>query len=361
MGRICITGFPGFLGSALLPRVLAPSNDDSAICLVQARYRDRAVGRLADIVEAHPAMQGRVQIVEGDISEAGGLRGLTSASPQVTQIFHLAAIYDLSVPRDRALRINVDGTRRMLDFGAKCRNLRRFHHVSTCFVSGRYAGTFTEDDLRVGQTFNNCYEESKYLSEIAVQERMESGLPATIYRPAIVVGDSKTGATQKYDGPYYVLRWLMRQPRVAVLPVAGNPSAFRVNVVPRDFVVDAISHLSGLAGSEGMVYQLADPEPLTVDAMIDTLARAAGRRVVRVRLPTRVAKSAIDHVPGVYRLMQIPSAAIDYFVHPTSYDSSHTQAALHGTGISVPPFSSYVDKLAAFVQRHPEIGAAAMA
>ena len=111
------------------------------------------------------------------------------------------------------MRINVDGTRNVLDFAQEARNLRRLHYVSTCYVSGRTAGVFTEHDLEKGQSFNNYYEETKYLAEVEVQQRMRAGLPTTIYRPAIVVGDSRTGATQKYDGPYFVIRWLLRQPR----------------------------------------------------------------------------------------------------------------------------------------------------
>ena len=95
----------------------------------------------------------------------------------------------------------------------------RFHYVSTCYVSGRYSGVFGEEDLEKGQTFNNFYEETKYHAEVEVQKRMKNGFPATVYRPAIVVGDSHTGATQKFDGPYYVIRWLLKQPYVAIMPM----------------------------------------------------------------------------------------------------------------------------------------------
>src|SRR5205085_3351346 len=99
----------------------------------------------------------------------------------------------------------------------------RLHYISTCYVSGNLPRVFTEDDLECGQTFNNYYEETKYLAEIEVRSRM-TRIPTTIYRPSVVVGDSTTGATQKFDGPYYVIQWLLRQPKLAVLPVAGRPS-----------------------------------------------------------------------------------------------------------------------------------------
>src|SRR6185295_13240080 len=106
--------------------------------------------------------------------------------------------------REVGMRVNVDGTRHVLDFAAAQPSLERLHYVSTCYVSGRYQGVFAESDLEKGQTFNNYYEETKYLAEVEVQRRMREGLPATIYRPSVVVGDSTSGATQKYDGPYFV-------------------------------------------------------------------------------------------------------------------------------------------------------------
>jgi nucleoside-diphosphate-sugar epimerase len=299
--------------------------------------------------------------VEGDITRTGlGVAPGILPLDDISEIFHLAAVYDLSVGRDLAMRVNVDGTRNVLDLAARCASLRRLQYVSTCYVSGRHRGAFLETDLAKGQRFNNFYEETKYLAEVEVQERMAAGLPATIYRPAIVVGDSDSGATQKYDGPYFVIQWLLRQPALALMPVVGNPRATRLNVVPRDFVVDAISYLSAWPESVGRVYQLADPAPLDIDEMLSVLGRATERRLLRVPLPLGVAKAAIDYVPGVYPLMRIPSSAIDYFVHPTDYGTENTVHDLAGTGIAVPPFATYADRLAGFVRRHPEIGYAAM-
>jgi uncharacterized protein YbjT (DUF2867 family) len=146
-----------------------------------------------------------------------------------------------------------------------------------------------------------------------------------------------------------------------VLPTIGDTRAHALNVVPRDFVLPAIAHLAALPGSRGEVYQLADPAPLTVDALIDVIGRAAGRRIVRVPLPLGLAKAAIDRVPGVYRLLEIPSSAIDYFVHPTRYDTARARRDLAGSGLAVPPLPTYVDRLVAFVRAHPEVGSAAMA
>ena len=313
----------------------------SVTCLVQPKFAALARER------AKP-LGNRVHIAEGDITQRIDL------PPDAREIYHLAAIYDLSVARDLAMRVNVEGTRNMLDYAERCSTLQRFHYVSTCYVSGRYNGVFREDDLDRGQSFNNHYEETKFLAEVEVRKR--SGLPVTIYRPAVVVGNSKTGETQKFDGPYYVIQWLVRQPRIAVLPVVGRPAKYTFNQVPSDFVIDAIDELS--ARGESKCYQIADPAPLTVDETIDVIARATRRRVIRIPMPLSIAKLSIDYVPGVYRLMRIPSDAINYFIHPTTYDTTNLRLDL---GRTPPRFTDYADRLVRFFETHRDVRSTAMA
>jgi len=285
--------------------VIARAPGAEAVCLVQPKYASLARARLDVIFAQHPEIAGRASIIEGDIARPDlGLGDAAELTARVIEIYHLAAIYDLAVERDVAMRVNVDGTRHLLEIAARCSKLRRFHHVSTCYVSGRYPGTFTEEMLEEGQAFNNFYEETKYLAEVEVQRAMRGGLPATIYRPAVVVGDSTTGATQKYDGPYFVIQWLLRQPKIALMPVVGDSRTTRFNVVPRDFVVDAIAYLSGRPESIGRVYQLADADPLTIRDLLTELGRCTGRKLVRVPLPLKLAKTSIEKVPWLYSLLR---------------------------------------------------------
>lgn len=361
MAIVLFTGFPGFLGSELVPRVLARQDGDRAICLVQGKFADLARRRVRELTDRDSSLTGRIDLVEGDITVPGlGLELGPKVVGDVREIYHLAAVYDLMVKREVGVKVNVDGTRNTLDFAETCPQLERFQYISTCYVSGRHAGIFRETDLDVGQEFNNYYEETKFLAEVDVQARMRDGLPATVYRPSVVVGDSATGATQKYDGPYFVIRWLLRQPPLAVLPVVGDPTAVRVNLVPRDFIIDALAHLSGIKESAGEVYQLADPNPLTVDQLIDLVGEATGRKVLRVPAMRSFAKLSLDYVPGLQSLMQIPSAAIDYFAHPTHYTTDHVARDLAGSGISVPPLADYMANLVSFVRKNPEIGSEAM-
>ena len=122
--------------------------------------------------------------------------------------------------------------------------LELMHYISTCYVSGRYPGVFTEDDLEKGRDFNNYYEETKHLAEVEVRRRMER-IPVTTYRPSVVVGHSVTGETQKFDGPYVVIQWLMRQPKLAMLPVVGRPSRYRFNVDCSQFQVPRLDSPQG--------------------------------------------------------------------------------------------------------------------
>ncbi|HEX7809615.1 MAG TPA: acyl-CoA reductase, partial [Thermoanaerobaculia bacterium] len=138
------------------------------------------------------------------------------------------------------------------------------------------------------------------------------------------------------------------------------PSRYTFNVVPRDFVIRAIEHLSAMKNNAGTTYALADPEPMTVDETIRTIAQCTGRTIVRVPLTKGIAKGALNYVPGMYRLMRIPAPAVDYFVHPTHYDTTHATRDLATAGIVAPRFRDYAPKLVEFVRAHPEIGSSAM-
>jgi thioester reductase-like protein len=370
MTKVLLTGFPGFLGSELVRRILARKSKPSVVCLEQPKFMTLAKKRLTEIEAelgtargngAKGGLGGRLELVTGDITLADlGLENPATLARDVSEIFHLAAVYDLSVKRESAMKINVLGTRNVLDFAARCPKLRRLQYVSTCYVSGRYAGIYREDDMVRGQEFNNFYEETKYLAEVEVRERMKAGMPVTIYRPAVVTGDSRSGETQKYDGPYYVIRWLLKQPTVAVLPVPGDPKRTRINLVPRDFVIDAIAALSEWKGAAGQSYQLADPDPPTIDDAITLMGKATGRVIVRVPMPLHVAKSAIEYVPGVYQLLGIPASAVDYFIHPTFYDTTHADRDLAALGIHCPKLADYMPHLVEFMRAHPDIESGAM-
>ena len=359
---VFFTGFPGFLGTELLPRVLRRSPGAEAVCLVQPQFLDQARRRADELAAADEQLAGRIRLVEGDITRPdlglGGERDELLAS--IREVFHLAAVYDLEVSRSLGLRVNVDGTRHVLDLCEQAPDLQRLHYVSTCYVSGRWPGIFREDDLVLGQRFSNHYEETKYLAEVLVRERAAAGQPVTTYRPAVVGGDSATGATQKYDGPYFLVRWMLKQPRVAFVPMVGDPEGYRFNIVPRDYVIDAIAALSAREDTVGGTYALADPRPYTIAEMMELFSRVTRRRLVTFRLPLGLAQWALRRIPGLQRLMQIPPAAVAYLSHPTHYTTDAATPLLEEEGIHLPDRAAWFAAMADFVRANPDVSSKAM-
>jgi thioester reductase-like protein len=354
---VFLTGFPGFLGVALTERLLA--RGETVTCLVQPRYADAAGDRASAVTDRTGVADDRVSLVTGDITEPDlSMDDAETVRERATECYHLAAIYDLGVDREPAEAVNIGGTERVLEFAERA-DVDRLHYVSTCYVSGRHDGVFGPTDLAVGQSFNNHYEATKFDAEIAVQERMDE-IPTTIYRPAIAVGDSKTGETTKYDGLYYLLRLIDRQPGLAVAPAQPPARRYEFNVVPRDFVVDAIAELSWREDTVDTVFQLSNPNPPTMRQLLRLCGDALGRRVLRVPAHARGTRRLLERFGSVAALLDVEPATMDYLAHPTRYSSPHTQRALAGTGISCPPLSAYFDTLVAYMRDHPEISADAM-
>lgn len=355
MSRILLTGFPGFLATGLVPRLLHDRPDQDMVCLIESHMRYAAEARLVTLQARYPDTQNRIELWEGDITlpQMGWSREQVASLADIGEVFHLAAAYDLDITEETGRRVNVLGTRHVLELCEGLPRIHRLHYVSTCYVSGRFPGVFHEDDLKAGHNHNNHYESSKQQAEVQVRHWMARGLPATIYRPAAVVGDSDTGVTEKFDGPYFLIRFLLRQPRWAILPTVGDLRTNRVNVVPRDFLVDAMAWISLQPESIGKTYQLADPDPPTNDWMLAEMARAAGRSVLRVRLPAGLARWALTTLPVVRYWLGIPPGSVGYFTHPTRYDVSNTEAALEGSGIRCPPMSDYLAKLVQFARSVP--------
>jgi thioester reductase-like protein len=359
MADILITGFPGFLASALLPLALHDRPGATALCLVQAHHMTEARQKLLLLDVRNPGTKERVELVAGDICTAG-LGIPRDSATGISEVFHFAAVYDPSVSGAVADAVNVGGTRHVLQFCADLPSLARLHYISTCYVAGDHAGVFTETDLTLGQQFPNHYVRTKYAAEVLVREAIADGLSATIYRPGMVVGDSRTGETQKYDGPYFVIQLLLRAPAMIPMPQTAGIDSNRVGLVPRDFVVSAIAALSTMPESLGQTYALTDPDPPTVREAVETFAHIMNRSVTWVPAPTPVLTTAA-RLPGVNRALGIPvDAVVDYMLHETVYDTTNTTRDLASTGISCPRFADYAPTMVDFVRKHPEFGSAAM-
>jgi thioester reductase-like protein len=348
-----ITGFPGFIANRLLERLAR--QECRFDLLVQPSLVLRAAEEIARIAQLTGRSIADFQIVEGDISEPGlALKAaeLDLVQQQATRVFHLAAIYDLAVARELALRVNPGGTRNVLEVARSMPRLRQFHHVSTCYVAGKREGLILESELRHEAGYRNYYEESKYLAELEV-ESVRNELPITIHRPAVVCGDSQTGETGKYDGVYYLIHYLLRSPRMLSLVNIGNHEV-SLNLVPVDFVVDAMAALAFDERAIGKTLQLADPAPLTTNQLFNSIARSIDGRHSHITAPASWVHFFLM-LPPSPKITGLPHHAVPYFFVKQLYDSSEAQQLLTPHGIRCPPFESYVDRIVDFARRKPVI------
>ena len=352
MKTILFTGFPGFIGMRLLPRILELQPGTRVACLVQEKFLDAARHSLKALAKGHAHTRDRIELVTGDITAAG--LGMDAAKADALrrslwQAWHLAAVYDLAVARDVGRRVNVDGTRNVLEFVASAPGFDRLQYVSTAYVSGTASGVFRETDLDVGQGFKNHYEETKFQAELEV---VRSRVPATIYRPGVVVGDSHTGETAKFDGPYLVLRLMDRLPSPGIFFRIGT-SRGTVNIVPVDFVVEAMARLAATHTSSGRTYHLCDPQPHSPVELSEMFARASGRRFVFVPVPLAVARACFGPRP-IQRFFGMPQQALDYFHDTVRHDTTQASRDLGALGIECPRLADYLPRLVAFYRSHKD-------
>lgn len=350
---IFLTGFPGFIAGRLVERLAREGA--RFLLLVQPAFAARARTDIARLSEQTGAPSERFRVLEGDITrEDLGLSesDLEEVRGEATVLFHLAAVYDLAVAREVGTRVNVEGTRHVNRFALKLPLLKRYHYVSTCYVAGRRTGLILEAELRHAAGFRNFYEETKYLAELEV-EALKQDLPVTIHRPSVVCGDSRTGETAKYDGIYYLINYLRMWPGALSLANIGNPDV-RLNVVPVDFVVEAMAALASDDAAAGQTVQLADPDPLTTEELFDIISRHLSGRESLVTLPAPVVRTTLN-LPLNEKVTGLPRVGVPYFFLKQTYDTARATALLAPRGVRCPRFPDYVPALIEFVERHPKI------
>ncbi len=348
---IFVTGFPGFIAERLVERL--SRQDTQFFLLVQPQFVDKATAAVERIAARTQTRLENFALIEGDISQPNlGISDddLDTIRNETTDVFHLAAVYDLAVDKATAFRVNVEGTRNVNEFCRGVTDLRRYSYVSTCYVAGRHHGRILETDLRHPDGFRNFYEETKYHAEVEV-EKLKADLPVTIFRPSVVVGDSQTGETIKYDGIYYLIQYLRKAPGLLRFVNVGN-SAVRLNLVPVDFVIEGIAALARDENAVGKTLALADPDPLTTAELFDTIAETlTKKRSVVTPLQKLIEKSLM--LPFSPPLTGLPHYAVPYFFLSQTYDTSQASVLLAPHGISCPNFRDYAANLIGFVEKHP--------
>ena len=244
-------------------------------------------------------------------------------------------------------RVNVEGTKAVLDLAADCRKLERVNHFSSVFVSGDRVGVVAEDELASGQSFRNAYEESKFEAEILVRRAMGQ-LPCTVLRPSIVVGDSRTGEIDKFEGPYAIAMLLVTSPLQVPVPLPGDGVA-PLNVVPLDYVVAAALQIGQDPRAIGRTFHLVDPSPSSSRRVYELIAQRAGKKLPRLSLGYKIT-DALLKIPGLERLTREQRMAIAYVNHLSFFASRNTLELLDGTGVRCPPIESYLDNLMEYVK-----------
>ena len=357
-----ITGATGFIGRNLVARLL--QREGTVYALVRAGSR----GRLEELRTAWGADGARVVPIAGDLSQPGlgvSEEDLVTLRGEVDHFFHLAAIYDMAAGADAQEVANVEGTRHAVELAgtieAGC-----FHQISSIAAAGLYKGTWTEDMFDEAQHLDtHPYFRTKHESERIVRE--ECRRPWRVYRPGIVVGDSRTGEIDKVDGPYYMFKLLQQVRRVlpAWLPTVGIEGG-EINIVPVNYVAAAIDHIAHQPGLDGQAFSLTDPKPKTAGEVLNLFARAADAPQAAVQLDsgltdpvTSLARTGLRFFPPGKRALKlaldragIPAGVLNYVNYPTRFDSTRAQQALAGSGIEAPPLESYADRVWDYWERN---------
>jgi thioester reductase-like protein len=350
------TGFPGFLGRHLVARLAELHPEQNFTLLSEKKLYDRSIKAVMEIEERVPGFLKRAELVTGDITDPRlGLseEEYNNLSERVEQIWHLAAIYDLAVPYEFAYRVNVEGTQHIIDLARAAKNFQRFHYFSTCFVAGDRTGLIYEDELDKGQKFKNHYESTKFMAEMRVRYFKEK-IPTVIYRPSIVVGDSRTGDTDKYDGPYLPLLMLLKLPAKITPAVYLGKGNVTANIIPVDFCTEAVIHISQKPGVEGKTFVIADPAPGRVCDFWKLLMEKLGFGTPGPVIPMPVVKKLMES-RSMRQLFGMPTQSLDYFEHPADFDCSNMLSALEGSGLRCPPAADYIDVMISFTKAHPEL------
>jgi thioester reductase-like protein len=350
-----VTGATGFIGRHLVQRLLEREGD------IHVLIRDGSQARLDSLVESWgPAAAGRIKKVVGDLTEPRlglGDEQIEQLEGSIEHFFHLAAIYDMTASAEVNERLNVGGTRNAVDL-ANALRVGTLHHVSSIAVAGEHKGLYREDMFDVGQRLPSPYHRTKFESEKLV--RAEAHVPWRVYRPAIVVGHSQTGVMDKIDGPYYFFKAIQKT-RSALpqwFPLIG-PELGYTNLVPVDFVANALDHIAHVRGLNFQAFHLTNPRPMRVGESLNEFAEAAHAP----RLALRIDKRLTDALPkGTLSMLMklpqlrdmrrtllddlgIPEQVVDHMALKPQFDTRDTERALKGSGIEVPELRTYAAKL----------------
>jgi NAD(P)-dependent dehydrogenase (short-subunit alcohol dehydrogenase family) len=358
-----VTGATGFIGKRLVKTLLGRRGSTVYFLL-----RPESEGKVAELLQYWGTTKARAIPVYGDLTAkrlgvaADDIKRLKG---QIDHLYHLAAVYDLSADEESQVKVNIEGTRDTVEF-AKAIDARHLHHVSSIAAAGLYEGVFREDMFEEAEGLDHPYFRTKHESEKIVRE--ESKVPWTVYRPAMVVGDSKTGEMDKIDGPYYFFKLIQRMRQVLPpwMPSVGLEGG-RVNIVPVDYVVAALDHISHSdIALKGKCFHLVDPVGYRVGDVLDIFSNAAHAPKMNLFvnaallgfIPKSVKKGLMALAPVrrirnvVLKDLGLPEDMLTFVNYPTRFDMRETRKALEGSGIECPNLRDYAWRLWDYWERH---------
>lgn len=361
---ILLTGATGFLGGDLLTRLLAADPDVTVYCLARARDAAHLEHRREEILEwsgVGPEDQHRVVAVAGRLEEPElGLGDRQDAlAAKVNEIYHTAASTRFDLPLEDARRINRDGAARVLAFARRAQDaggMRRVHHVSTAYIAGNLPGVLAEKDVPVAPDFRNTYEQTKWEAEQLLAEARDE-VPVTVYRPSIIVGDSRTGRTRHFRVLYDPIKWVYYG-KTNILPCRPE---VRIDVVPINYVCDAMVSIGARSDSAGEIYHLTGgaENGISIREIVDQAVDIGNRYHAEIGEPpidppqilspdlaetgTPEEREKIEKLFALGRTVM--RTHVPYMLIEQLFDDSHTRAALAGTGISCPPLPTYFELL----------------
>lgn len=357
-----VTGATGFIGKRLVKKLLARRN-----AVVYFLIRQESLSKVSELLDYWDADDTRAVPVVGDLVKP--LLGISKAdlkklTGKIEHFFHLAAVYDLKADAESQVAINIEGTKNAVALANEIQ-AGIFQHVSSIAAAGMYEGVFREDMFEEAEGLDHPYFATKHESEKIA--RTQTGMPWRVYRPGLVVGDRTTGEMDKIDGPYYFFKLIqkMRELLPPWMPMVGLEGG-RINIVPVDFVVDAIDHIAHKKGLDGKAFHVVDPTPYRVGDVLNIFARAAHAPKFSLRVnaallgfvPSSVKKGLLALTPvrrirnAVMKDLGLPDNIITFVNYPTRFDARETTAALKGSGIAVPRLEDYAYRLWDYWERH---------
>ena len=359
-----VTGATGFIGKRLVKTLLARRGSTVYFLL-----RPESEGKVADLLQFWGTTKARAIPVYGDLTTKKlgvAAEDIKKLKGQIDHLYHLAAVYDLSADEESQVKVNIEGTRDTVEF-AKAIDAGHLHHVSSIAAAGLYEGVFREDMFEEAEGLDHPYFRTKHESEKIVREE-STKVPWTVYRPAMVVGDSKTGEMDKIDGPYYFFKVIQRMRQVLPpwMPSVGLEGG-RVNIVPVDYVVAALDHIShSQANLKGKCFHLVDPVGYRVGDVLDIFSTAAHAPKMNLFvnaallgfIPKSVKKGMMALAPvrrirnAVLKDLRLPEDMMTFVNYPTRFDMRETKKALEGSGIECPNLRDYAWRLWDYWERH---------